>query len=119
MSVDLKSTLVDGLFGRFRLAAGVYPSEQCCTCSAEAFPRGPTMTVIEAFAVVRLTGEEPWACDLQGRALARGVQIGTGRVRYYDANGRAVGTAEREGATIVLRDTRGQAVQRIRSGKGL
>ena len=77
------------------------------------------MTVIEAFAVVGLNGQGPWARDLHGRALARGVQIGTGRVRFYDANGRAIGTAEREGATIVLRDTRGQAVQRIRSGKSL
>ena len=40
------------------------------------------MTVIEAFAVVGLDGQGPWARDLQGRALARGVQIGTGRVRY-------------------------------------
>lgn len=77
------------------------------------------MTVIEAFAVVGLDGQGPWARDLQGRALARGVQIGTGRVRYYDANGRAIGTAEREGAAIVLRDTRGQAVQRIRTGRSL
>lgn len=77
------------------------------------------MTVIEAFAVVGLDGHGPWARDLQGRALARGVQFGTDRVRYYDANGRAIGTAEREGAAIVLRDTRGQAVQRIRTSKTL
>jgi len=37
----------------------------------------------------------------------------------YDANGRAIGTAEREGVAIVLRDTRGQTVQRIRASKGL
>lgn len=73
------------------------------------------MTVIEAFAVVGLDRQGPWARDLHGRALARGVQIGTGRVRFYDVNGRVVGTAEREGAAIVLRDTRGQPVQRIRT----
>lgn len=59
------------------------------------------MTVIEAFAVVGLDDQGPWAHSL------------------LRCEWRAIGTAEREGAAIVLRDTRGQRVQRIRTGRSL
>ena len=71
------------------------------------------MIVLEAFALVGMS-DQRWARDLKGQPLARAIRIGTGRFRYYDAAGRAVGTADHEGRSIVLRDTKGQIVQRIR-----